>query len=213
MSILATINSIEIALFGILLLCLFLILLSLSLVGVWLTRRQRQGDLCPYSKTPLRRCSELPYNTKVNVLRYLFNYHQYDNRIFELRRASFSRETGRIFPNSITWYDVIKIDWSFLQKYYPGSYISWGSLSYDQQLAVINCHPSLDGFQTEFSSPFPQPSAVEAKHAFSKPGPLYVDFETKVLLGWKCVPETDLEVLVVQKPIKKKQQIFYPFSE
>ena len=34
----------------------------------------------------------------------------------------------------------------------------------------------------------------------TRPGPLYVDIETKVLLGWKVVPGTDLEVLIVQKP-------------
>jgi hypothetical protein len=30
-----------------------------------------------------------------------------------------------------------------------------------------------------------------------------VDLETKVLLGWKEVPDTHLEVLIVQKPLSK----------
>jgi hypothetical protein len=66
---------------------------------------------------------------------------------------------------------------------------------------VRNVHESLEGFQTEFSSSQPKPQNVEAKYAFAKPGPLYVDVETKVLLGWKCVPDTDFEVMIVQKPL------------
>ncbi|HEV8052714.1 MAG TPA: hypothetical protein VGP47_09475, partial [Parachlamydiaceae bacterium] len=79
-------------------------------------------------------------------------------------------------------------------------YVSWGSLTAEQQGIIRNGHDSLEGFQTDFSSPNPLPRAVEAKYALSKPGPLYVDINTKVLLGWKCVPDTDLEVLIVQKP-------------
>jgi hypothetical protein len=197
---LAVVSSSQVALFGLFVLCFFLGLLALSLAGVWLAKRQARGALCPYTKTPLRRCSELPYQTKIAILRYMFNTHQYDNRIFELRRASFCRETGRIFPNSVTWYDVIQIDWTFLRNRYPGNYVSWGSLTPEQQEHVCSCHPSLEGFQTEFSSPVPQPSAIEAKYAYSQPGPLYVDLETNTLLGWKIVSDTEFEVLIVQKP-------------
>ena len=199
---LAFVSSTEVTLFGIFILCFFLLLLALCVAGMWLTKRQEKGALSPYSKTPLRRCVDLPFQSKVDVLRYLFNYHQYDNRIFELRRATFCRDTGRIFTGSVTWYDVIDIDWSFLSKRYPGHYVSWGSLTDDQQMLVRTVHPSMEGFQTEFSSSTPQPSGIEAKYAFAKPGPLYVDLETLTLLGWKCVPETELEVLIVQKPKK-----------
>jgi hypothetical protein len=47
----------------------------------------------------------------------------------------------------------------------------------------------------------PQPTLIEAKYAFTKPGPLYVDISTNVLVGWQIVPDTELEVLVVQKPL------------
>lgn len=158
--------------------------------------------MSPYSRLPMRRAGELSYDSKVKVLRFLYNMHQYDNRIFELEKAAICRETGRIFPNAVTWYGVIKLDWTFLQKRYPGSYVSWGSLTEEQQEIIRAAHDPLTGFQTEFSSPISQPKSIEAKYAFSKPGPLYVDIDTKVLVGWQCVPESDLEVLVVQKPVQ-----------
>jgi hypothetical protein len=95
------------------------------------------------------------------------------------------------------------VDWNFLQKRYPGKYVSWGSLTEDQKKEVREQHVSLEGFQTEFSCPEPMPRAIEPKYAFIKPGPLYVDIDHKVLLGWKEVPGTEMEVLIVQKPKPK----------
>ena len=83
-----------------------------------------------------------------------------------------------------------------------GNYVSWGSLTKESQDAIRDAHASLDGFQTSESSPTPSPRAIEPEYVYTKPGPLYVDLETKVLLGWKVVPGTELEVLIVQKPIK-----------
>jgi hypothetical protein len=45
------------------------------------------------------------------------------------------------------------------------------------------------------------PQEIDSFHALLKPGPLYVDRETKNLLGWKEVPGTEFEVLIVQTPI------------
>lgn len=196
--VLAAISDRDVALFGILILVFVLTLFAICMYGMWL--RGRPDSLSPYSRLPLRHAKDISYAASISVLRYLYNLHQYDNRIFDLKKSAVCRETGRIFPNAFTWYGKISIDWTFLQKRYPGKYVSWGSLTDDQQEVIRNVHDSLKGFQTDFSSPLPQPKAVEAKYAFSKPGPLYVDMDSKVLLGWKEVPDTDLEVLVVQKP-------------
>jgi hypothetical protein len=142
------------------------------------------------------------------VLRYLYRYKQYDNRLFDLSKASFCRETGRIFQDSITWYDTISVDWGFLQKRYPGNYVSWGSLTLEQQSDIRDRHDALDGFQTERSSRRSSPRDVEPEFAFTKPGPLYVDVNTGILLGWKEVPGTDLEVLIVQKPKPALRKLF-----
>ena len=196
--VIAALSNTDVVLFGFLLGLVFLALLAVFCFSIWASLRE--GCPSPYSGLPLRRGSELSYAATVSVLRYLYNYHQYDNRIFEVRKSAVCRETGRIFPNAITWYDTIKVDWSFLQKRYRGHYVSWGSLTPEQQDIVISMHESLEGFQTEFSSANPLPKAIEPRYAWEKPGPLYVDFDTKILLGWKAVPDTDLEVLIVQKP-------------
>ena len=66
--------------------------------------------------------------------------HEYDNSIFDFGKAAFCRETGRIFPNVVTWYGTIKVDWTFLNKRYPGNYVSWGSLSEYQQEMIRSAH-------------------------------------------------------------------------
>lgn len=178
----------------------FFLLVAAFWLGGWITKRS-QG-LSPYTGLPLRPASELSYYYAEKVVSYLYDIYQYDNRPFKIYKAAFCRETGRIFPNSVTWFDTIQVDWNFLYKRYPGNYVSWGSLNREQQKAIRDAHDTLEGFQTEFSSPNPSPRAIEPEYIYTKPGPLYVDIETKVLLGWKEVPETNLEVLVVQKPVK-----------
>jgi hypothetical protein len=191
-------NSTDVIWFGSAILLVFLLLFAVFCFGWWL--RRRSPCVSPYSGMPLRRGGDLSYSSVETILRYLYQLHQYDNRIFDMHRAAVCRETGRIFPNAITWYDSIKVDWSFLFKRYPGNFVSWGSLSSEEQQDIRSFHDSLEGFQTKLSSPKPSPRSIEQQYAFAKPGPLYVDVNSKVLLGWKCIPDTEFEVLIVQKP-------------
>lgn len=163
---------------------------------------QRSHSVSPYTGVPLRRTTEISYYSAEKVLKYLHDLRQYDNRIFKLSNAAFCRDTGRIFQDCVTWFDLINVDWTFLQKRYPGNYVSWGSLSKELKEAIKDSHSSLEGFQTFESSPTPAPRMIEPEYAYTKPGPLYVDPVTKVLLGWKIVPGTEFECLIVQKPIK-----------
>ena len=125
---------------------------------------------------------------------------EYDNKLFDLNKAAVCRMTGRIFPDAVTWYGAIDVDWDFLQKRHPGEYVSWGSLTEGQKTIIRERHLSLEGLQTEISSPTPSPRLVEPEYAHTVPGPLYVDIRTGILLGWKQVPDTELEVMIVQKP-------------
>lgn len=188
------------------LLPLLLIFAFILLIGVFwwgLKTSQRSKALSPYTGLPLRRASELPYYSAERVIRFMSQIKQYDNPVFRLSQAAFCRETGRIFPDCVTIWDSIDVDWNFLQKRYPGLYVSWGSLGKEQQEEIRHAHDHmLEGFQTAFSSPTPAPRGIEPEYAYTRPGPLYVDLETKVLLGWKQVPETFLEVLIVQKPVR-----------
>ena len=189
-----------VVLFSALILLSFVFLAFLFWVGWRIT--QRAQTISPYTGIPLRRTTEISYYSAERTLRYLYELRQYDNRIFKLRQAAFCRETGRIFQDCVTIFDTIKVDWTFLQKRYSGNWISWGSLSKEQQDAIREVHASLDKFQTIESSSNPAPRLIEPEYAYTKPGPLYVDLETKILLGWQVVPGTELEVLIVQKPVK-----------
>lgn len=177
----------------------FLVMALFLWVG-WLSLEKRITRHSPYSEMPLRSSSELSYSAIGKIFLYLTRQRQYDNRMFDIHRALVCRETRRVFPNAMDWFGRVKLDWTFLQKRYPGNWVSWGSLTARQQQAIRQMHGTLDGFQTEFSSPDPSPRATERQYALSVPGPLYVDLNTLILLGWKTVPGTDLEVLIVQKP-------------
>jgi hypothetical protein len=180
-----------------------LIAFALLWIAIWfLYFKKERPVLSPYSKMPLRKAITLPLPTIGKVHYYMESLGEYDNRMFSIRRAAFCRETRRLFPKGVNWFGRITVDWGFLRKRYPGHYVSWGSLQEDQQREVREHHYSLEGFQTESSSPVPSPNAVEPTYAYTIPGPLYVDLHTKVLLGWKVVPFTDVEVLIVQKPYK-----------
>lgn len=188
----------DVVFFGVSLLIVILLLFASFCFGYWLTRRPE--SVSPYTGIPLRRGSDLSYFNTENVLRFLYDMHQYDNQMFDVRKAALCRDTGRLFPNALTWYDRIYVDWTFLQKRHPGQWVSWGSLSDFQKESIRAAHHTLEGFQTEFSSPTPSPRLIEKQYAWAKPGPLYVDLGSKKLLGWKCVPRTTLEVLIVQNP-------------
>ncbi|MDP1835977.1 MAG: hypothetical protein Q8K75_08635 [Chlamydiales bacterium] len=177
-----------------------LMMIGLLWYGYKASKRRPPNSI--YGDLPLRRAAELPYESIGKVYLFLMSIHQYDNRMFNINRASVCRTTGRIFPNAEDIFGRTKLDWTFLQARYQGDYVSWGSLNEVQQNEIRRAHHSLEGFQTEYSSPEPSPRAITPEYALERPGPLYVDLQTKVLLGWKRVPGTELEVLIVQKPRK-----------
>lgn len=205
------VSSSTVVLFSIAILTTFFLLFA----AFWFSWRYslRQTVLSPYSGMPLRRGSDLSYYSVERILRYLYEMEDYNNRMFDLRRAAVCRETGRIFPDSITWFDTISVDWNFLQKRRPGQYVSWGSLTEDQKEYVKKIHGNLEEFQLEASSKNPLPRAIEPKFALARPGPLYVDIDTYVLLGWKIVPGTEFEILIVKHPEFKKRTHFTPMPE
>lgn len=197
-SALAVLDYYDVVFFSIAILLVFLLLIATCCFGYWLTHQR--DSVSPYTGKPLRKTSDLSYFYMEMLLRYFYELNDYDNVLIDLSKAAFCRETGRVFPNALTWYDRINVNWNFLQKRLPGNYVSWGSLTDFQKEVIQDAHHVMEGFQTEFSSPTPSPRLIEKKYAYAKPGPLYVDLETKILMGWKSVPNTDLEVLIVQRP-------------
>lgn len=191
-------QSLDILAIALLLLVFLLLGLGLFILGWWI-QNQRDSP-SPYTGSPLKRGEYLSFFAKEQILKYLYDYYSYENPLFKLKNAALCRETGRIFPNALTWYNTLYVDWNFLNKRYKGQYVSWGSLTLEQQDALRKLHGAMKGYQTAFSSRNPSPRLLEPMYAYTKPGPLYVDVATSTLLGWKCVPGTDYEVLIVQKP-------------
>lgn len=156
----------------------------------------------PYTGMPLRKGSDLSWGVMETVLKFLFDRKERENPMFDLHNASWCRQTGRIFPDSVSLLNTIHVDWKFLEKRYPGRWRSWGSLTERERFLIESRHGSLEHFQTSFSSKEKEPANIEEEFALKKPGPLYVDLASGNLLGWQEVPNTGLEVLIVQKPIK-----------
>ncbi len=167
--------------------------------GWWVSRKR--GSLSPYSKMPMKLGTDVAGSMRRYVDDFLLSHPQPENSPIDFDTAAICTETGRIFPNSAIKGNFVRLDWSFLQKRYPGRFISWGSLSDLEQATIRLCHESLAGYQTEVSCPNPMPQQIDTHYALTKPGPLYVDRNSKILLGWKEVPGTEFEVLIVQMPI------------
>lgn len=170
----------------------------LYFIGWWLTNRS--GSVSPYTGEPMVLGEEFSFQAVQKIHLFMESVSSKENEIFAINKAAVCRQTGRVFPNCVGLFQIVKLKWNFLNKYYPGNYVSWGSLSSSQKDEIFACHDHLDGYQTEFSSSQKWPKDVESFYLKKVPGPLYVDLEKKVLLGWKCVPGTDLEVLLVQLP-------------
>lgn len=182
------------------LLCLGVVA-GLVWAGWWWSHRR--GCLCPYSQKPLRRGQDLAFSATTKVLEYINAFEAVENPVFDIRFAAVCPETGRIFPDCINIFGGIQVDWGFIRRRYPGEWVSWGSLSKSQQDYLQYRHEgNLLNFQTADSCPNPRPQDVDEYHALLKPGPLYVDVQEGIVMGWQMVPGTHLEVLVVQKPTR-----------
>lgn len=188
------------ALFVLVLVASLLILVGWAL-GWWFTHRS--GSVSVYGGGPLRRGNELSYSAVSHVETFLQGLDLEVNPPFDLGKAAVCAKTGRIFPDALTETEVAKVGWGFLRRYYRGSLVSWGSLSDQQQQRIRDLHGTLKGYQWEYSSLKERPQDIEWEFQLLKPGPLYVDPRTGILLGWRSVPGTDLELMVMQKPREK----------
>jgi len=180
---------------------LFLIVVLMAFllwVGWWVTRQR--GSLSPYSRQPMMYGVDLSQSIAAHIEEYMKSLCQRDNPPFDMSRAAICRETGRIFTDCVGKSGIIRLRWDFLEKRYPGRWVSWGAIPEVQRATIKLCHRSVEGFQTECSSPKPKPNEAGDYYALAKPGPLYADMSTRILLGWKHVPGTTFEVLIVQKP-------------
>jgi len=180
------------------LVALLLFLVFIFWIG-W-KREGVRGDRCPYCKRSLRLGTDVARSLAAIVNAFIFEESQLENPPIDFASASYCSLTGRIYPNTVDEKERITLSWDFLRRRWSGTFISWGALSEEERGVVRLLHGSLEGFQTESSSHQPSPELVEVEFSELAPGPLYIDRKTKVVMGWKKVPGTYFEVLVVQQP-------------
>jgi hypothetical protein len=180
----------------------FVITLSILVSFAWFGWKKeiRRGDTCPYTKEPMRLGMDIANSLTVYVNAFLQEQQKMDNPPIDFSKAAYCPKTGRIFTDCVSGGDQIYLGWDFLHKRCKGTFVSWGSLSEEEQGVLKLLHESVDEFQTEKSSKRLRLEEVEEEFAELAPGPLYVDRRERTLMGWKKVPGTYFEVLVVQRP-------------
>jgi hypothetical protein len=180
----------------------FVSILGLFVFLLWFgwKKEKVRGSTCPYCKEPL--CLGIDAARSMTAMADVFmeDQPQPENPKIDFTTAAYCPTSGRIFPNCVGANEQVVLSWDFLSKRYHGNYISWGSLSEEERGILLLLHGSLEGYQTEKSSKRVRPEDVEEELYSLSPGPLYVDRKERVVIGWKKVPGTHFEVLVVQRP-------------
>lgn len=159
------------------------------------------GNRSPYSNSIMQFGMDIARSLQKQVNEFLDEFPEEDNPQIDFTKAALCPVTGRIFTNCVVRSGKIVLDWTFLEKRLKGNFISWGALPETEQVEIRLLHPTMEGFQTEQSSTLAKPERVEREYALLAPGPLYVDRNTKIVMGWKRVPGTTFEVLIVQRPL------------
>lgn len=180
----------------------FFTILGILFLLLWVgwKKEGRRGDTCPYTHEPMRLGCDVAASLAAYVNAFLQEQQKPDNPDIDFGYAAYCPKTGRIFPHCVQAGEQVSLSWDFLKQRYKGAFVSWGSLSEEERGILKLLHEYIEEFQIEKSSPEFRPEKIEEEYALLSPGPLYVDKATKVLMGWKKVPGTYFEVLVVQKP-------------
>lgn len=165
-------------------------------------RRDTTVKGSPYSKEPLLLGVDVARSLAALVEDFMLTQPQPENAPFDMSKAAVCRGTGRIFPDCVDKREVVRLGWDFLPKRHAGAYVSWGAISEEEQgrIKILQGTADLEDFQIQESSKQLLPTQVEDYYKTLSPGPLYVDRMQGILLGWKCVPGTHFEVLIVQLP-------------
>ena len=154
-------------------------------------RTHLKGRKSPFSGKILARGEEIFYASAEKIHLFSSELSQPENAPIDLTKAVFCRETNRIFSSSINAFGEIDLTRNYLKKYYSSKLVSWFRLRESEKLKLASMHTSLEGFQV-------------GKGLF--PGPLFVDKKRSILVGWKRIPETEMEIIVIQKPKNGKKE-------
>ncbi len=107
-------------------------------------------------------------------------------------QATFCPDTRRIFPKSLNQLGAVALPSPYWRGVYDKpSLTAWLFLTDEQKDEMFQLHGAIKGFQLGHQK---------------RPGPLFVDLKSKTLVGWKQVPDTDIEVLIVHYPEKRERE-------
>ncbi len=154
--------------------------LLLAVFGLGWYVTNRQGARSPFSGKPMIRGHDLTFEAVARLRTHLGKAPQPENPDFQWTHSVVCRETGRVFTDVVNRWGVARVSSNYLKRRYPGTYTPWTALQPSERQAVLARHPQGIG-------------------AYELDG-LYVDLTTKTLLGWQRVPETGLQILIVNKP-------------
>jgi hypothetical protein len=174
-------------------------------IGYWIT--QRPHTRSPFTDSPLLSASNLSFQAMQKVHSFVHALPLGSICKLDLNEAGVCRQTGRIFPNCTNRFGIVILPKNYLELYYPAKLIPWSALSSEQQTLIRQQHITLEKFQISWYNSS-QPSVnskfiYDSSYLLTKPGPLFVDLATATLVGWQCVPDTELELLIIQRPKEK----------
>lgn len=178
----------------------FVLLILFLLFWIGWKKEGVRGNVCPYCRRPMRLGIDVAKSMAMMVNAFLDEQPQPENPNIDFATAAYCPVSGRIFPDCVSDMEQVTLSWRFLTQRRSGTFVSWGALSEEERGILKLLHGSLEGFQTEKSSMNLRPEDIEEEFISTAPGPLYVDRKEKVVMGWKKVPGTYFEVLVVQQP-------------
>ena len=96
-----------------------LILLGLGWLGYRFTNREWRPS--PFGPYRLRPCEELSFEAAQRVHSFLMGEDLGLNPSFELGRAAVCEGTGRIIPNGVNAFGVVKRPGNFVQRHFGGA--------------------------------------------------------------------------------------------
>ncbi len=139
----------------------------------------RRGARSPFSGKAMRHGKEFSFEAVSKVLAFLEAENDKDNLPFDLEKAAICEETGRIFPDALNAFEVVKLKKPYTKHFYKAKMEALENLSEKEQMDLReNC----DNFSF-----------------FSKNSSIFVDREKGNILAWKKIPETALELMLVKK--------------
>lgn len=178
-----------------------LLLFSFWYVG-WRLLWQGRKTKSPFSHYEYLMPAEQLHFTAMQYVHQFLQNHPYSQMKVDLTSTLVCRKTGRIFSCDTKCRRTMKSAECYLMQHYSGVLVPWSTLNQEQKQNFVARHSCLKHFQLHPSGANTAFSYSDWTSADMKPGPLFVDLEAGVAVGWQCIPHTNLEIIIVQPPSK-----------